>query len=87
MFPEKDEVDPRQKAQELVDKMFFSIVDRKNERSMKMYWDEAKKCAKIAVGEIKNENKYYDNMGISDSRHWKGAEFWNEVLIEIDKLK
>lgn len=43
---------PKENAKELTNKMFFTIVDVKNEETLRNYWDEAKNCALIC---IKNE--------------------------------
>ena len=41
-----------EKARELITRMFYSIVDKKNDRTMRLYYDEAKQCALICVDEI-----------------------------------
>jgi hypothetical protein len=70
---------PKQKAQELVDKMYFSrrYDDIENYIPAKA-WEHSKMCALIAVDEIINvieENclEYDDN-------------YWQEVKKEIEKL-
>ena len=40
-----------EKAKELVEKIFFTIVDAKNEQTLKLYWKESKQCALICVDE------------------------------------
>jgi hypothetical protein len=69
---------PKQKAEELVDIYFITIVD---DDFWSDYYTIAKRCASIAVDEILS-------MGImSDSGHFRMAKsYWEEVKQEIKKL-
>ena len=75
---------PKEKAQELVNKMFFSIVDRKNVRTLIDYWDEAKQCALICVDEIMLTpmSHFPESMGIIEGSY----QWWQQVKLEIEKL-
>ena len=65
----------KEKAQELVDKMFYSIVDKKTSYTLRNYWAEAKQCAIIAVDEI---------LRVLFQHH--EIDFYKEVKSEIEKL-
>ena len=72
---------PKEKAQELVNKMFFSIVDRKNVRTLTDYWDEAKQCSLICVDEAVNIC-YLEGYDEEDGE----VDYWQQVKQEIQKL-
>lgn len=73
---------PKEKAKELVDRMFYTIVDRKNKMSIKMYWDEAKQCALICIDEI-----IENNVNLLDSiEYHRELNILQEVKQEIEKL-
>ena len=62
---------PKQKAQELVDKMAFEVCKT-----------DAKQCALIAVDEILEDNRInYMLLGVGISKH-----YWKEVKKEIEAL-
>jgi len=72
---------PIEKAIDLVSKFFNN--DFKNITSFECAEDEAKKCALIAVDEMINEIKEFDDeFGFSESR----LNYWQEVKEEIEKL-
>lgn len=72
----------KNKAEELVDKMYNCDKSTPNE-AMAMLYPHAKQCALIAVDEILNllinvyEFDEFDNGKV---------EYWKEVKIEIEKL-
>ena len=72
---------PKEKAEELVDKMYFSRRYNEIENYIAAKeWEHAKQCALIAVDElIKSWDKdLYENCGAS--------EYWQEVKEELLKL-
>jgi hypothetical protein len=80
---------PKQKAQELYDKMHIEIYNRD------MYNDlfRAKQCALIAVDEIlelkETQEEYqiqYDNGEWSRELGYRYSKYWQEVKQEIEKL-
>ena len=70
---------PKERAEELFDKMFKKIYNKN------MYDDlyTAQQCALIAVDEIINE---YDRLLMSDSTMVTDISYWQEVKQEIEKL-
>lgn len=64
---------PKEKAQELFDKMFV-IIENKG-----MYDDlyRAKQCALIAVDEIIKDKKMFNQISV---------EYWEDVKQEIEKI-
>jgi hypothetical protein len=82
---------PKEKARELVAKMFNVDLDCKNE-SMCMLYPHALLCALIAVDEIMSEAKWWhDTSSYEESTDFEGGEkrlnYWQEVKSEIEKLK
>ena len=80
---------PKEKAQELYDKMHIEIYNRD------MYNDlfRAKQCALIAVDEIlelkETQEEYqiqYDNGEWSRELGYRYSKYWQEVKQEIEKL-
>ncbi len=80
---------PKQKAQELYDKMHIEIYNRD------MYNDlfRAKQCALIAVNEIlelkETQEEYqiqYDNGEWSRELGYRYSKYWTEVKQEIEAL-
>ena len=80
---------PKEKAQELFDKMFL-VIENKG-----MYDDlfRAKQCALIAVNEIlelkETQEEYqiqYDNGEWSRELGYKYSKYWQEVKKEIENL-
>ena len=79
---------PKEKAEELVDKYynilpFDKYVITKDEDLSWEYndWEEAKKCALIAVDEILNTIEYS-----SQADELSKVNYWQEVKQEIEKL-
>jgi hypothetical protein len=68
----------KEKAKELVDKMYFA-EDQDGFHSMNKY--RAKQCALIAVDELKKSNPFE-----KDFLYNGNAYYWNEVKREIEKL-
>jgi len=80
---------PKEKAQELFDKMHIEIYNRD------MYNDlfRAKQCALIAVNEIlelkETQEEYqiqYDNGEWSRELGYRYSKYWQEVKQEIEKI-
>jgi hypothetical protein len=67
---------PKEKANELVDKM-YNVDFHDDAREIAMRYPHAIKCALIAVDEILNEYWSYDT---------KRCDWWQEVKQEIEKL-
>ena len=65
---------PKEKAKELVDKMWVYSLPNANGS-----WNNAKQCALIAVDEILN----YDNQFIQTEEQFN---YWKEVKQEIDGI-
>ena len=72
---------PKEKAEELVDKMYFSrrYDDTENYIPQRAY-DHAKECALIAVDEILNALSY------KVSSNFEEIQYYIEVKQEIEKL-
>lgn len=70
---------PKEKADELIDKMYYiSRYDDKEDYNPAMAWERAKQCALIAVEEI---------MGTIDAEdHVILYNYWQQVKQEIEKL-
>ena len=68
---------PKQKAKELVDKYNKDII---------LYWDlsynQAKKCALIAVDEILDDDMYDMSQELFENR----INYWQQVKQEIENL-
>jgi hypothetical protein len=72
---------PKEKAQELVNKM-FNCDKSTPEESMAMLYPHAKQCALIAVDEIINTLKTMHKYMVFP----KQVIYWQEVKTEIEKL-
>jgi len=73
----------KEKAKELVDKMFYSIVDYNSSRNLAMYWDEAKECASHAVDEVIRELEEMEkDRGLGDIPF----PYWEKVKQEVLQL-
>lgn len=72
----------REKADEMVDKMYYiGRYDDKEDYNPVMAWERAKHCALIAADEVINQN----NIWIMQTG--KGTNnYWNEVKKEISNL-
>jgi hypothetical protein len=70
---------PKEKAEELIDKMYYvGRYDDKEDYNPAMAWERAKQCALIAVDEIIEQN----NVWIIQTK--KGTNnYWNDVKKEI----
>lgn len=90
---------PKEKAEELVDKMYFSrrYDDTENYIPQRAY-DHAKQCALIAVDEIiKSEPRYPSNVDWDDAggsfqyyyeaQREEAERYWEEVKKEIENIK
>jgi hypothetical protein len=67
---------PKEKANELVDKM-YNVDFHDDAREIAMRYPHAIKCALVAVDEILNEYWSHDT---------KRRDWWQEVKQEIEKL-
>ena len=67
---------PKEKANELVDKM-YNVDFHDDAREIAMRYPHAIKCALVAVDEILNEYWSHDT---------KRRDWWKEVKQEIEKL-
>jgi len=69
---------PKEKADELVTKMFNTQVDH-------VSWKQAKQCALIAVDEIGTlKAESFDKL--PNPHHYFSRNYWQEVKQEIEKL-
>lgn len=73
---------PKEKASELIDKMYYGVrYDGKENYNPTMTWFRAKQCALIAVGEIQ-----YVLSEMDDTLSHNAIIFYNEVKKEIENL-
>jgi hypothetical protein len=84
LTPKENSMTPKEKAKELVDKIYYSRRYEVGESYIpKQVWDHAKQSAIIAVNEI------LDLPQIASFRRDKvymEMEYWGEVIKEIEKL-
>ena len=74
---------PKEKAQELVDKIYFSRRYKDGEDYIaEQAWIHAKECALIAVNEVVAQIEPSVSMDVIESR----IRYWQEVKQEIEKL-
>jgi len=74
---------PLEKADELIDKMYYvGRYDDKEDYNPAMAWERAKQCALMAVDEIINCDTYFKTL--IDSKDF--TEYWYNVQEEINKL-
>ena len=74
---------PKEKAEELVDKMYFSRRYKDVEDYIpEQAWIHAKHCALIAVDEIISNIEPSVSMDVIEAR----IKYWKEVKQEIEKL-
>ena len=76
---------PKEKAEEVVDKMYYSRKYKDGEDYIPQEaWVHAKQCALIAVNEIMSLMIKFHNRHIEDNSN--EIIFWEEVKQEIEKL-
>ena len=76
---------PKEKAEELVDKMYYSRKYKDGEDYIPQEaWVHAKQCALITVNEIMSLMIKFHNRHIEDNSN--EIIFWEEVKQEIEKL-
>ena len=76
---------PKEKAVELLDKMYFSRRYDDVEKYIPLKaWEHAKQCALIAVDEIITNNSKIPGLLTQDTMH--NTWFWQEVKQQIEKL-
>lgn len=69
---------PKEKADELIDKMYYiGRYDDKEDYNLAMAWERAKQCALIAVDEL---------FSFTDDFDLDTKEYWQDVKEEIEKL-
>lgn len=72
---------PQEKADELIDKMYYiGRYDDKEDYNLAMAWERAKQCALIAVDELIKQEEKYNNGSFYPSN------YWTEVKAEIQKF-
>jgi hypothetical protein len=63
---------PKEKADELIDKMYYiGRYDDKEDYNPAMAWERAKQCALIAVDEIINHHSQEQGLYRIDTYYWK----------------
>jgi hypothetical protein len=80
---------PKEKADELIDKMYYSgRYDDKEDYIPAMAWDRAKQCALMAVEEILNNNcgSHTDEANATNSEIYCDEYFWNNVKSELQSF-
>jgi hypothetical protein len=75
---------PKEKAEELIDKIYFSrrYDDTENYIPQRAY-EHAKQCALIAVDELISSHNKWDDYAQTNSEEYY---YWQEVKQEIEKL-
>ncbi len=79
----------KEKADELIDKMYYvGRYDDKEDYNPAMAWERAKQCALIAVDEILNNNcgSHTDEANATNSEIYCDEYFWNDVKSELQSL-
>ena len=73
---------PKEKADELIDKMYYiGRYDEKENYNLATAWERAKQCALIAVDE------HFKGMSFTfGCINYRSLKFWKEVKKEIEKL-
>jgi hypothetical protein len=75
---------PKEKADELIDKMYYvGMYDDKEDYNPAMAWERAKQCALMAVEEAKIEIGNYDR---TDGYVRTREDFWDAVKSELQSL-
>jgi len=79
---------PKEKADELIDKMYYiGRYDEKEDYNPAMAWERAKQCALIAVDEILQIfNNEWAKLDFWTEEINVTINFWQEVKQEIEKL-
>ncbi|MCF8339682.1 MAG: hypothetical protein K9I82_01775 [Chitinophagaceae bacterium] len=79
---------PKEKADELIDKMYYiGRYDEKEDYNPAMAWERAKQCALIAVDEILQIfNNEWTKLDFWTEEINVTINFWQEVKQEIEKL-
>jgi len=72
---------PKEKADELIDKMYYiGRYDDKEDYNPAMAWNRAKHCALIAVNEILEDREEIDGMGTNfDPNIGRAEQYYNET--------
>jgi hypothetical protein len=79
---------PKEKADELIDKMYYiGRYDEKEDYNPAMAWERAKQCALIVVDEILQIfNNEWTKLDFWTEEINVTINFWQEVKQEIEKL-
>jgi hypothetical protein len=79
----------KEKADELIDKMYYvGRYDDKEDYNPAMAWERAKQCAMMAVDEILNNNcgSHTDEANATNSEIYCDEYFWNDVKSELQSF-
>jgi len=72
IIPNHKAMTPKEKADELIDKMYYiGRYDDKEDYNPAMAWERAKQCALIAVDEIINHHSQEQGLYRIDTYYWK----------------
>jgi hypothetical protein len=72
IIPNHKTMTPKEKADELIDKMYYiGRYDDKEDYNPAMAWERAKQCALIAVDEIINHHSQEQGLYRIDTYYWK----------------
>jgi len=74
---------PKEKAKKLLGKYFYYFPEFYNDREYGYNEDKAKECALIAVDEVIDCCKQYDEL---NETYVTQIDYWTEVKREIEKL-
>ena len=75
---------PKEKADELIDKMYYiGRYDDKEDYNPAMAWERAKKCALIAVDEIIRANPHSNPL---NTDVYSTMQYWHDVKTGIENL-
>ena len=85
MITETIELEPKEKAKQLIQK--FELIDREQRYQDELNLFEAKQCALLCVDEIELYRKQIEDEYDEDLYHAYGVEeYWQEVRQEISLL-
>jgi|SanBayMetagenome_1026888.scaffolds.fasta_scaffold50282_1 hypothetical protein len=72
IIPNHKTMTPKEKADELIDKMYYiGRYDDKEDYNPAMAWERAKQCALIAVDEIINHHSQEQGLYRIDTYYWQ----------------
>ena len=80
-------ISPKEKAEELVEKILESLYDNGSLSFKRILYNKAKQCALIAVDEIIKSNPCYEDADRGGNFMWNdNTYYYQEVKQEIEKL-